>query len=62
MESYEEIMKLKEKIIFTHREIREECEEFKTSFKTKVCAVKTGSKTLELDLVNSALFGNGIIT
>ena len=27
MESYEEIMKLKEKIIFTHREIREECEE-----------------------------------
>lgn len=63
MESYEEILRLKEKIIQTEKEIIKECEEYKSNFKRKVQAHKNANaKTLELDLVNSALFGNGIIT
>jgi hypothetical protein len=63
MDSYQEIMKLKEKIISLDEEIRKECEEFKTSFKKRVFAINNGTtKSLQIDLISSALFGNGIIT
>jgi hypothetical protein len=63
MDNYQEIMKLKEKIILIGEEIIKECEDFKTSFKKRNFAIKNGStKTLQIDLISSALFGNGIIT
>lgn len=61
-EYFEEILLLRDKILQMENEIREIIEVYKSSFKKKNIFTKNGNaKTIQYDLIYSALFGNGII-
>ncbi len=61
-EYFEEILMLRDKILEMEKEIRNIIEDYKFIFKKRNTAIKNGSaKTIQYDLIYSALFGNGII-
>jgi len=62
-EYFEEILMIRDKILEMENEIKDIIEDYKLNFKKRNVFIKNGNaKTIQFDLIYSALFGNGIIS